>query len=703
MKSQFKTPTDLRHPTQRSLQAAAKIACTKILYQLSMLVALALSMNIFSWAQAPPEDLSKLSVEDLMNVEVTSASKKEQKLSRVAAAIFVITQEDIRRSGALNIPDLLRMVPGLDVAQMNGSTWAISSRGFNGQYSNKLLVLVDGRPVYTPTFAGVYWDAQDLPLESIERIEVIRGPGGTIWGANAVNGVISIFTKKAAETQGMLLEAGAGNVAQGFGTVQYGGKFGDGTQYRFYAKYFNDSPLLDLNGQSGGDGWQQLSGGFRVDSALSPKDKLTVEGTFYDGLEGQYSAFLQGVTPQLNPAIHEEVDVDGGAIQAEWKHTYSDRTDSTLQVSFDHYRNGISEPETDDSLNLDYQQHVALGNRHDIVAGLGYYHTSDTVQGNFAVTFVPASRTLQVFNAFVQDEIMLIPDRLYFTVGSKFEHDDYAGSEVMPSARVAWEPSNLNMFWAAVSRALRTPSRADTEGIANVESFPGSGGIPILLRYMGNPNFQNEALLAYEAGYRTTLNDTLSIDLALYFNDYDHLETAEDGALFSETTPAPVHLVEPLVAQNLMYGETHGLELAANWKVTHRWTLSTGYALEQIHMHVNPGSTDLTAAEALEHGAPLNSTQLRSHFDIARNLDWNTSVYFVDRLVNQGAFATSVVPGYTRLDANLNWKIREGFSVSAVGQNLLQDHHVEFLGALGSLQSSELKRSAYVKFVWTLR
>ncbi len=685
------------------MRDAPKIVCTKILYHLLLLVTLALSVNISSWAQAPPEDLSKLSVEDLMNVEVTSASKKEQKLSRVAAAIFVITQEDIRRSGALNIPDLLRMVPGLDVAQMNGSTWAISSRGFNGQCSNKLLVLVDGRVVYTPTFAGVYWDAQDLPLESIERIEVIRGPGGTIWGANAVNGVISIFTKKAAETQGTLVEGGAGNVAQGFGTVQYGGKLGDGTQYRVYTKYFNDSPLLDLNGQSGGDGWQQLSGGFRVDSALSPKDRLMVEGTIYDGQEGEYTSSLQGVTPQANVPIHEEVDVDGGAIQAVWNHSYSERADSTLQVSFNRYKNGIAEPETVDGVNLDYQQHLSFGQRHDIVAGLGYYRTNDAIEGNFAVTFAPASRTLQVLDAFVQDEIMLIPDRLYLTVGSKFEHDDYAGSEVMPTVRVAWEPSDHHMFWAAVSRALRTPSRTDTEAISNVESLPGPGGIPILLRYMGNPNFQNEALLAYEAGYRTTVGDTLSIDLALYFNDYDHLETAEDGALFLETAPAPVHLVEPLVAHNLMYGETHGLELAANWKVTHRWTLSTGYALEQIHMHVDPGSTDLTAAEALEHGAPLNSAQVRSHFDITRNLDSNTSVYFVDRLTNQGTFAASVVPGYTRLDTNLNWKIRDSFSVSAVGQNLLQDHHVEFLGALGSLQSSEMKRSAYLKFVWNFR
>ena len=653
-------------------------------------------------AVAPDGDLSKLSMEDLMNVEVTSASRKEQKLSRVAAAIFVITQEDIRRSGALNIPDLLRMVPGLDVAQMNGSSWAISSRGFNGQYSNKLLVLLDGREVYTPTFAGVYWDTLDLPLQNIERIEVIRGPGGTVWGANAVNGVISIFTKKAADTQGVMVEAGVGTIAQGFGTAQYGGKLTEETGFRAYAKYFNNGELPGIAGQ-GADGWHLLSGGFRVDSALSSKDELEVRGTMYTGREGEYTFAQEQVTPQPDLAIHEDVNVEGGSIQAAWNHKYSERADSMLQASFGHYGRGGLAAQSNNAFDLYYQQHLALGARQDIVAGAGYHFTNDEIQGNFAVSFVPAGRTLQVFNAFVQDEIALVPEQLYLTVGTKLEHDTYTGFEAMPSVRMAWEASDHHMFWAAVSRALRTPSRTDTEAIANVDSFSGPGGVPVLIRYLGNPAFQNEALLAYEAGYRTTFSDKLSVDIALFYNDYDHLQTTEPGALFLETTPLPVHLVEPLVNENLMRGETHGVELAANWKVTNRWTLSPGYAFEQIHMHTYAGSQDLTTAIALEHGTPDNSAQLRSHVDLGRAFGWNTSLYFVDRITNQGPFEMSTVPGYTRLDTGVNWKIREGLSMSVVGQNLLQDRHIEFLGAFGSVQSSELKRSAYMKFVWTMK
>jgi iron complex outermembrane receptor protein len=646
------------------------------------------------------DDLSKLSVEDLMNVQVTSASRKEQKLSRVAAAIFVVTQEDIRRSGALNIPDLLRMVPGLDVAQLNGSAWAISSRGFNGAFSNKLLVLIDGRELYTPTFAGVYWDAQDLPLENIERIEVIRGPGGTVWGANAVNGVISIFTKKAEQTQGLLVEGGGGNTAQGFGTVQYGGKLNDDTGYRAYTRYFNNDHLPNLNGQDGGDGWHLVSGGFRVDSRLSPSDQLSVEGNLYTGREGQERFVLTQVIPPASLETHQYANIEGGSIQSTWNHTYSDHADSSLQISYSRYGRGEVVSERNEALDLEYQQHLAWGARQDIVAGIGFNYINDEIQQSFPVAFFPPTRGLKVFNAFVQDEIALIPDRVYLTAGSKLEHNDYTGFEVMPSVRVAWELNDRHMLWAAVSRALRTPSRSDTEVTANVDSFPGPGGLPIVIRFMGNRDFQNEALLAYEAGYRTGFGKRTSIDLNFFYNDYDHLQTTEPGALFLETTPSPAHLVEPLVNENLMFGETHGFELAGNWKICARWTLSPGYAFEQIHVHTAAASHDSTSPLGLEHGAPVNSAQLRSHVDLARNFAWNTSIYFVDRLTHQGAMAA--VPGYTRLDSGLTWKVRNGLALSVVGQNLLQDHHVEFLGSFGGVQSSELKRSAYARVVWTL-
>ena len=451
-------------------------------------------------------DLTKLNIEDLMNVEVTSVSRHERSLSRTAAAVFVISQEDICRSGATNIPDLLRMVPGLDVGQINGSTWAIGARGFNQQFSNKLLVMIDGRIVYTPNFAGVYWDTANVPLEDIGRIGVIRGPGGSVWGVNAVNGVISIFTKKAADTRGAMVEATAGNQVQGSGTVQYGGALGKKTDYRVFSEYFNNYHQEDLAGQNGADGWHMLRGGFRADSTLSPKDTLTVEGNLYSGREGEYGFFLPSVSAPALIALPEQIDLSGGFLQSAWQHNYSDRSDSNLQVSYTRYtRDDPLEPETRHTVDLDFQHHFAWGQRQDVVWGLGYHLTTDNIGGSFTVSFDPPSRTLQVFNSFVQNEITLVPYRLYLTAGSKFEHNDYTGFELMPSARLAWTPSSHHMLWAAISRALRAPSRNDTNLTVILGSYSG--------RAARVSSEQDYSLRAQSAG-----KDEIGI-LTLSFND----------------------------------------------------------------------------------------------------------------------------------------------------------------------------------------
>jgi iron complex outermembrane receptor protein len=651
--------------------------------------------------QAPSDDLTQVSIENLMNIEVTSVSKKEQKLSQVAAAIFVISQEDIRRSGATNIPDLLRMVPGLDVAQINGSTWAIGSRGFNQQFGNKLLVLVDGRSVYSPTFSGVFWDTMDLPLSDIDRIEVIRGPGGTIWGANAVTGVISIFTKRAADTAGALVEAGGGNFQQGFGIVQYGGKLGNATDYRVYTKYFNQDQMLDLNGQSGADGWHRLREGFRMDSALSSKDSLMVEGDLSTGREGELGFELPSVTSPGFVAVSEQINLANGSFESVWDHTYSARSDSSLQFSFDqHRRDDPLNPEMRNTYDLDFRHHLALGGRQDIVWGLGYRYTSDHIGGSLTVAMNPASRAQQLFTAFAQDEIALVPQRLYLTVGTKFEHNDYTGFELMPGVRAAWTPNDRHMFWAAVSKALRAPSRNDTNLVLNFGSFPGPNGTTTLLRLLGNPNFQDERLITYEAGYRTMLSQRLSIDLAAYFNDWDNLQTTEPSISFFEPTPLPAHQVQSVMYENQMFGEAHGIEIAANWKVTNRWSLSPGYTLSQAHMHTLPTSADTMTGPFVEGSSPDHTIQLRSHLDVRTNLAWDTSGYYVSALMNQGPLGNLKIPSYTRLDTGLTWKLGEAFSVSVVGQNLLKDHHLEFVGMNGSMQSGQIKRSAYVKLTW---
>jgi len=639
-------------------------------------------------SQAPPGDLTSVSIENLMNMEVTSVSKKEQKLSKVAAAIFVITQENIQRSGATNIPDVLRMVPGLDVAQISANTWAISARGLNEQFNNKLLVMIDGRSVYTPTFGGVYWDTLDVPLEDIERIEVVRGPGGTVWGANAVNGVINVIAKSSSETRGGMVVAGGGNLDQGFGTVQYGSTLGKNLDYRAYVKYLNQDHLPGLDGEPAGDGGDLLRSGFRLDSTLSPEDKLTVQGDLYKGREGEgVIGLVPGVVNQ------SEGDLGGGYLQASWNRAYSEWADSTLQISFDRYERTLPFTDNRNTLDMEFQHHFSWGERQDLVWGVDYRYTNHD-SNSAIVSYAASDNTRQLFSTFLQDEIELIQNRLYLTAGTKLEHNDYNGFDVLPSARLAWQPSQKQMLWTARSRAERTPSSGDVAARADVGETPGPGGIPIQLILNGNPDFKNEQLLAYEAGYRASIADFLSVDLSAYFNSYDDLRTIEIGTLALVSAPPPAYFVLPLTFANEMHGETHGLEIAGNWKPAARWTINSGYALERAHMHLDPTSNDTILSKDTEGGSPHHSAQLQSHVDLGRGTAWDASVYFVDRLTALG------VPAYTRLDTGLTWRFAKNASLSVAAQNLLKDHKLEYFNMSGLTQSSLIKRSGYAKLTW---
>ncbi len=646
------------------------------------------------WAQQNSPDLTEKSLEDLMNIDVTSVSKKAEKLSRTASAVFVITQEDIRRSGATSIPELLRIVPGVDVAEIDASSWAITVRGFNGRFSNKLLVLLDGRSVYTSPFGGVFWGVLDLPLENIERIEVIRGPGGSAWGTNAVNGVINIISKKSADTKGGLVVGGGGNVQQGFGTVQYGGKAGSSTDYRVYTKYFNEDHFALGPGQDGGDGWHVLRGGFRTDSTLTSRDTLSVQGDLYTGREGLTSLLFPSITSPGVVPTNFPVDVSGGFLQGNWDHTFSPQSSTSLQTSYDHYAYNDALGENRGKFELNFQHHYSGFSRQNIVWGLQYRRVKFHAAGSPTVQLIPPTLTIHEFSAFVQDEVTLIPEKLFLTGGAQLERNYYTGINVMPSVRAAWTLDDHRTVWAAVSDAVRSPAQQDAGFQANIANLTPPGGPLTLFSYIGNPHVQGESLIAYELGYRTTISDRLSIDLASYYNDYDHLVTTEPAAPFFQNTPAPPHLVIPITSENLMQGETHGFEMAATWNVTHFWTLSPGYAFEAIHMHLDPRSQDTSSVSRTQGSSPAHSAQLRSHVTLGHNISWDASAYFVDRLRDP------VVPSYTRVDTQLTWQFGEGLSLNLVGQNLAQDHHIEFVDDKGSVGTTEIKRSAYVKFAW---
>jgi iron complex outermembrane receptor protein len=672
-------------------QAIASLACAAMLGCLTNTAA----------GEQTPASLANASLQDLMSIEVTSVSKTEQKLSQAASAIFVITQDDIARSGARNIPDLLRMVPGVDVAQINASKWAISVRGFNKLFSNSLLVLVDGRSVYTESFGGVFWDQLDMPLEDIERIEVIRGPGGSVWGANAVNGVINIITKKASETKGARVTAGGGTIGQGFGTVQYGGDLKGSTQYRAFMKYSNYGNLPNMVGQSGGDGWHSLLGGFRSDTAVTSRDSLMFQGNLFKVRESLPTAELPSIfSPAVVPS-DISTNISGGFIQGMWKHAYSEQSNSSLGISYDHYERNDGLNDGRGTLDVNFQDEYRGLARQQVTWDVEIRRASSYAPGNFTLSFVPPGLTTHLFSMAAQDEIAVIPEQLIVTGGVRMEHNHYTGWNVMPSGRVAWMPKRNQTVWAAISDSVRSPSQVDAGFRVNLGSFTPPGGPLFLISFLGNPNVDDERLVAYEFGYRAAISDRVSVDLASYYNDYNHLVDYYIGTPYFESTPLPPHMVLPFTNENAMHGETHGIEAWTSWKVTNWWTLSPGYAFEAIHMHgiTNAGPLSVNLAE---HSSPTHSAQVRSHVSLPHGFSWDTSSYFAEGLFGYNFIEGSAVPqkisSYTRLDSQLSWQFLEGCRLSIVGQNLVQDHHLEFIDWTQSTGSNLVKRSAYIEF-----
>jgi len=659
------------------------------------LIALGCCLPACVWAQKDNADLTKQSLADLMNIEVTSVSRKEQKLSQTASAVFVISEDDIRRSSATSIPGLLRMVPGLQVAQVDASTWAISVRGFNGQYSNKLLVLIDGRTVYSPLFAGVFWDTKDVPLESIERIEVIRGPGATVWGANAVNGVINITTKAASETLGKMLVAAGGDPHLGLGVAQYGSRFGKSSYYRLSIDGFVNNHLPSANGSNGNDDWHLVNGTFRLDTSPSTKDTFTIQGGGHNGAAGEEAMTVISIAPPVNGTQPAKDQFSGWNIVSRWNHNFSPHSDATLQAFFT--RSNRHDTTYGFGLNtffLEFENHLHWGQHQDIVWGAGYRLDSDSTASGLRYTFVPASLTTQLFSSFAQDEIALASDRIHVSFGTKVEHNYFTGFGLQPSIHMSVKLTDRGMVWAAISQAERTPARTDTALQFNFEAVSGPNSLPVLLTVSGNPKFKNEDLHAAEVGGRTQLTRNFSMDVAAYYNSYSHLTSYEPGTPYLQSTPTYIYAVAPYIYGNLLQGETHGGEIFANWQVIKRWSLSPGYSFLAMHLHATAASQDVTTAAATDGGNPTHQAQLRSRVDLPKKWEWNTAAYFVGRLPATG------VPSYTQMDSNLSWQAAKNFSITLDGENLLKARHLEYLGEDATVAPSLITRGVYLKLRW---
>lgn len=629
---------------------------------LALALPLALGLPV-SAQEAPPPDarsLAELSLEELGNIDITSVLKRPERLSQAAAAIYVITRQDIGRSGATTIPEALRLAPNLQVAQVDSSQYTIGARGLNIANVNKLLVLIDGRTVYTPLFAGVFWDAQDVLLEDIERIEVISGPGGTLWGSNAVNGIINIITRNARDTQGTLITGGGGTRDRVLAGLRHGGTIADGVYYRVYAKYSDWDATAAADGASASDGWHKVQGGFRLDWA-GGADALTLGADAYQGAIGQ--------------PILDDKRIEGANLLGRWQRTLSPDSNLTAQVYFDRTRRDhpLVFEETLKTYDIDVQHGFTAAERHQIVWGGGYRAHDDEVTNSAVLSFLPAHKELRLANVFAQDSIALVRDRLNLTLGAKLEHNSYTGWEVQPGGRLAWtlDENKNNLLWAAVSRAVRTPSRLDRELFFSTPGFTLAGG----------PDFRSESVLAYELGYRAQPNDRLALSMSSYYNVYDDVRNVERVAGSDST----------YVLLNRMEGETYGAELWGDVVLTDSWRLKTGYAYLHTDFRLPPDSTDPTGVRSAGNDA-------RHRFLLSSALNLTVRLEIDATLRYMGALPDPRVPAYTALDLRLAWRPNQRLEVALIGQDLLDQRHPEF-GAPGTRR--EIEHGALLKAVWT--
>ena len=610
--------------------------------------------ELLSLAEGDVEQLSHVKVvAPALQEVVSTVSRQKSTVGKSPAAVFVISNEMIRRSGARSIPEVLRMAPGVQVHRVDSNKWAISIRGFLGRFSNKLLVQIDGRSVYTPLFAGVYWDVQDVLLEDVERIEVIRGPGATVWGANAVNGVINVITKKAKDTQGVFVEAGGGT-ERGFTSARAGGQIGDNGWYRVYGKWFERGTGGGL-GFDPADDWRMNRGGGRMDWEFDDGASLTLQGDYYDGSSGVRRGVPQALPTGLT-TIGSDENVRGGNVLARLSQQIDESTNWSLQAYYDHtFReqedSGLTEDR--DMIDIDFQFQSSPWGDHSIVWGVGYRFNQDEIQNApFSLVITPDERGYDLVSGFIQDEMTLIDETLFFTAGSKLEHNDFTGFEFQPSVRLLWTPDETHSIWAAASRAVRTPSRVEDDGRATFPPVVPPGLFPV---FKGSRDFESEDLMAYEAGYRQQVTNEFAVDVTAFFNDYNDILGVTRGA---PTPEPPEGLILPTLINNSGNAQSYGFEVSSSWQLAPWWRTFGSYSFLRV---VGRNSND-----------PQNRLYLQSSWDVTDDIEFDAILRYVDDV------PSSAIKHYTVMDLRASWEPSDGVELYVVGRNLLDRDHPEF-------------------------
>jgi iron complex outermembrane recepter protein len=631
---------------------------------------------------AATSDVTGLSLEELMDLRVTSVAKRDQRLSDAAAAVFVITAEDIRRSGVTTLPEALRMAPGLFVGRINGGQWAVSARGFASRFARNLLVLVDGRSVYTPLFSGVFWDEQDIMLENVERIEVIRGPGASMWGANALNGVINIITRSSTDTQGGLVSASVGDVDRGNVQARYGTTLGNGATGRAWFSGGERRSSPDVGDTGGQDDWRRVRGGFRIDQDLAG-GKALFQGEAY-----RSSTRDTTILGSLRPPYVESFDMPfvnkGAYLQGGWErdlgasgqlgvHAYLDHTDRTYLTGRDRRT----------TLDVELQHRLHVAERHELTYGLGYRVYADDFPGVAQVSVDPIERRYQLFSAFAQDEISLLDDKLHLTFGSRFEHNSFTGFEVQPNARVTFMPDPSHTFWGAVSRAVRTPSIIERQARAGVAVLPPNSGLnpsplPVYTVVVGSGDVAAEVLYAYEIGWRAQVSASVAADVALYSNHYRGViqQTVGTPELRFDGVP---YIYQPLALTNSHKLAVNGAEAALDWRAMQGWRLKGTYTFTN------------------HPDGPRNQAALRSTSELPGNLELDLWARYVDAV----SVREIAIPSYVTFDVRLGWHPRRDLELSLIGQNLAQAQHAEFRSDTLRTLPMDVPRGVYAKVRWT--
>ncbi|MBI3839856.1 MAG: TonB-dependent receptor [Planctomycetia bacterium] len=689
--------------------------CTRVVYEMLLTIAVATA----AYAQDVPSDsvsaaptgtpstttgglnpdmkLDDLVKQDVvvpaLSTVVTTVDRQESTVGRSAAAVFVITQDMIKRSGVRSIPEALRMAPGIEVAKINSSTWAISARGFQGRFANKLLVQIDQRVVYSPTlFGGVFWDVQDVVLADVERIEVIRGPGTVAWGSNAVNGVINIITKKSSDTQGALIQSGGGDQERDFNTVRYGSKIGNDLSWRAYGQQFDRNSGFSTTGEN--DSWRQQRGGFRSDWTPTKEDTVRVQGDIYNGSEGEQFTNTRRFPPG-RVTVNDQVKVSGGNVLTSYNRVLDEDTSWQFLSYYDRLtRNFTAFDMTQDTYSLDFQYQFSPAEFHQFITGVNYRRVQDFTSGGFSFSMTPPDFATQWASVFAQDTMTLEEDYLYLTLGARLEQHTFGNFQPEPTARLLWLPSKRQSAWIAVSRAARMPTRFDTSLHERVFSR-GS----VFFDGTGNPNQKAENVMSYEIGYRAAPTDDFTWDIAGYISEYHNLfGFGPPGVPFLLPPPPNFVVLIPVPFANNTRALTYGFETTATYRLSESWRLYGSYSLFEAQAQTT--ETFNIAVPAITGGTPHNVVYLRSSWDLANNVQFDLIGRYVDRVTAP----TQDIPKYIEMDTRLSWRATKTLEFSLVGQNLLNPHHLEYrdnFPATMGMHSTEVRRGVYGMVTWT--